>query len=888
MNVGQVGSATTVEWNISGGYFGTSGARSQTYGQPALIFTNVPQNNGWGEAVTRFSSDTVVTGAGTFSTANAGLAQDFVFAGNMQAYTGNVSMANTGDASTTLGLPTSNIVQYGGETVGGTIALGTVTSDGTGNWINNVAGTGTITGNNIIFNYGTDSAYNYVAVTNAITQRDGVYFLGDANVVASGVISDAGLLQKSGSGTLTLSGANTYSGGTQVTAGMLVLGNTAALGTGVATVSSGATLDVAGFGAANAITIAGTGNGGNPALWNSGTGGTIGLGGVTLSANASVGNATTDASKLLGLGNLNLTGGTLTIATGAVSVDIRSIGSGDIIIANGGTLYSQNGGSLTGTTGTITINSGGRMETRDTDNTAMTSVQDIVLDGGTLSRSVILNNNGGGAGTTLRNNISVNATNGGTITNNTGSFGQNYRLTGTLTGSGSLLLDGSQGVEFRGDTSGYAGIATVTSGALTFNPSANTSFGGVIAGTRPVIKAGENTMTFGTAHTYTGTTTINQGTLSVTGSGVLGGASGSTTDANNIVFGTSGANMALEFETAVNLGPASQIRFRNTGGTIGNGGTLRYIGTGNETVSKTLQCDSSIGIRLESDSVGGSVTFNGPFSQSGRALFLGGTGTGNNTLATALTTGSSMTKRGTGTWVLSAANTYTGATAVESGTLLVNGSLGNTSGVSVASGGVLGGSGSMAATISGAGLVSPGNSPGITTATAVDPTGGLDFALEFTATGSPTYSNTSASVNDVLRLTGGTPFTASLTATNVVDLYFDVTTLTSGDIFQGGFYTDTPGDFLASISDGTFAYWVTGNGSGTDRTFNGQGYYSLANYDAGLSVTHSTVAQTAAFVGGTVNGQVTQFAVVPEPAALGWAAAAMGLACWRIARRRHR
>ena len=390
-------------------------------------------------------------------------------------------------------------------------------------------------------------------------------------------------------------------------------------------------------------------------------------------------------------------------------------------------------------------------------------------------------------------------------------------------------------------------------------------------------------------NTYTGATVINQGTLVVSGSGALGGASGLTTDEGNIWFTSANANASLHFETVANLGPADQVRFRNTGGTIGNGGALVYIGTGNETVSKTLQCDSSIGIRLESDSVGGSVTFDGSFSQSGRALFLGGTGTGNNTLATALTTGSSMTKRGTGTWVLSAANTYTGATAVESGTLLVNGSLGNTSGVSVASGGVLGGSGSMAATISGAGLVSPGNSPGITTATAVDPTGGLDFALEFTATGSPSYSNTSASVNDVLRLTGGTPFTASLTATNVVDLYFDVTTLTSGDIFQGGFYTDTPGDFLASISDGTFAYWVTGNGSGTDRTFNGQGYYSLANYDAGLSVTHSTVAQTAAFVGGTVNGQVTQFVIVPEPGATAMlAAAGLAVAGWSLERRRHR
>jgi fibronectin-binding autotransporter adhesin len=484
--------------------------------------------------------------------------------------------------------------------------------------------------------------------------------------------------------------------------------------------------------------------------------------------------------------------------------------------------------------------------------------------------------------------------------------------------------------------------------------------------------------------------------------GVLRLTNANNSFVGNIELGTS-LRSTLEFTSAGALGAsgtANQIRFRNTGGTAGAGSLLLYTGSTNETVTKTIQCDTSIGIRLESNSVGGLVKFNGAFSiTSARPLYLGGTGIGDNELAIAFG-GATITKRDAGTWVLSAPNssyvgattlvggtlkvsklannavvssigsgstaaslvfnggalsyigagdatnrpftvsaapsisangaggltwnaasptfttvdtpyvftlggtstagnswgtvlgdngtgavgltkagagkwivtgahTFSGATAVDAGTLFVNGSLANTSGMSVGAGGTLGGSGSIAATLAGAGLVSPGNSPGITTANAVDPTGGMSFAFEFTGTGSPTYGNSSASVNDVLRLTAGSPFTASLSGANVVDVYFDVTSIAQNDTFRGGFYVDAGGVFIGSVGNATYQYWVKGNGTGTDQTFNGQGYFSLANFDAALTITKSTVADTANFGSGTVNGSVTQFVVVPEPATLG-------------------
>jgi autotransporter-associated beta strand protein len=70
------------------------------------------------------------------------------------------------------------------------------------------------------------------------------------------------------------------------------------------------------------------------------------------------------------------------------------------------------------------------------------------------------------------------------------------------------------------------------------------------------------------------------------------------------------------------------------------------------------------------------------------------------------------------TLTLSGSNSYTGATTVNSGTLLVNNTTGSgtgSGGVSVASGATLGGSGTIAGATAISGTLSPGNSPGVLT-----------------------------------------------------------------------------------------------------------------------------------------------------------------------------
>ena len=442
-------------------------------------------------------------------------------------------------------------------------------------------------------------------------------------------------------------------------------------------------------------------------------------------------------------------------------------GVGQIILSNASNTYNGdttvNQGILTATVtgalpgynspGKVTVASGAILGTRTGASWTMANIETLRANATWSSTGSILGLDTSGGNFVFSNDIagaqsiaklgnnSLTLSGNNTYTGNTYLYAGNNAL---IVDSATALGDGGD-VTFRGGTLRFsASGASLDLGSRIKNSSStvlldtngqNISISGNIDGsnTAGITKSGTGTLTLGDANTYTGSTIINQGTVVATGAAVLGGAAGSTADANNIVFGLNLNSGALEFETAANLGAASQIRFRNTGGTAGQGGVLKYVGTTTQTVSKTIQCDTSIGIRLESESVGGAVTFNGPFSQSNRALYLGGSGTGNNQMNTAFTGNGTLTKRDGGTWSLGAANTYTGTTSVEGGTLLINGSTAAAGMVNVSSGATLGGNGTSGNVTIADGFLSPGagldNTFAVRSLT-LDPSSTLVFGLD--------------------------------------------------------------------------------------------------------------------------------------------------------------
>ncbi len=440
---------------------------------------------------------------------------------------------------------------------------------------------------------------------------------------------------------------------------------------------------------------------------------------ASLSANLSVGGIQLDSGSLNGgtaTGNVIISSGNTLTLNGASLTDINYSNAGIVInSATGGTL-TINPDIIVGanqqwvTSRALTVTGGINLNANTLSfNTAGTA--NVMTLSGVISGTGSLNKTAG-TGTLTLNNTDNNFE--GTVTLVGGTTNITKLTNG---GSNSSLGKGSSSIVFNGATLSYTGTTTDTTdrvidmragaainnngvgGQITIT-AANVSQGGT-ASARILSLGGSNTNdnTFnsilgnsgsGTSistlqkngtgkwiitgtQLYTGATIVNAGLLAIGGSTILGGATGSTADAGNIVFGQNLNSGRLEFVTVANLGAADQIRFRNTGGTAGLGGALVYVGTTDETLSKTIQCDTSIGIRLESNSVGGKLTYNGPFSQTNRMLYLGGTGTGDNTLATAFTGTGGLTKRDAGTWILTGTNTYTGDTTVMDGVFTVSG-----------------------------------------------------------------------------------------------------------------------------------------------------------------------------------------------------------------------
>ena len=352
-------------------------------------------------------------------------------------------------------------------------------------------------------------------------------------------------------------------------------------------------------------------------------------------------------------------------------------------------------------------------------------------------------------------------------------------------------------------------------GTIDVDPGQTLTYNGIIAagtGTGGLTKIDLGTLLLGGANTYTGVTTISGGMLGVStlaNGGVSSGIGQSSNAAANLIL---------------------------------DGGTLQYTGAGTSSDRLFTLTSNGGGSTIDASGAGafnltnaGSVVLSGGGPQT---LTLNGTNAGANTLAVAVPNGAgttSLIKAGSGTWVLSGANTYTGTTSVIGGTLGLSGGsaiadtgavvLANTAGVvlalqssetigSLAGGGATGGNVALNANT----LTAGGNNATTTFAGVMSGAGALTKAGTgiFTLAGANTYTGTTTINAGTLEIgSGGT--TGSIASANLVDngtLSFNRSDAVSynGVISSTGGVTVNGGGTLTLGSANTYSGATTVNG----------------------------------------------------------------------------
>jgi len=419
----------------------------------------------------------------------------------------------------------------------------------------------------------------------------------------------------------------------------------------------------------------------------------------------------------LKLSNTNTYSGLTTVSAGVLSYGITNALNGDVTV-NGQTAKLDLL-SFSDTVGTVTLSGGGTL-TGNSGKT-LTTTGSFEMQNGTVSiilagASMPLNKTSTGSVTLSKANTYTGLT---TVTEGVLSYGINGAIsTGAVTVNGGTLALGSYYDTVGTVTLASGSITGSNATGLTTTGSFEMQSGSVsakLAGTMPLNKTTAGTVTLSAANTYTGLTTVSEGTLayginsalstgavtvsggtlaldtytdtvgtvtltsgSITGtgtSGILTASTGNTFEmqSGSVTAVLDGTNIPLNKTTAGMVTLSNTNTY--TGLTTVSAGTLAYgisdaISTGAVTVSGgTLALGSYV------DSVGTVTLASGSITGTGTSGILAAS-TGNTFemqggSVTAVLDGTNipLNKTTAGMVTLSNTNTYTGLTTVSAGTL---------------------------------------------------------------------------------------------------------------------------------------------------------------------------------------------------------------------------
>ncbi|WP_374407787.1 autotransporter-associated beta strand repeat-containing protein [Hydrogenophaga sp.] len=612
--------------------------------------------------------------------------------------TGSLTKAGAG----TLTLTGANTYAGGSTLSAGTVVLGS----GTG-----TLGSGTLTlaGGNLALNPGSSGAtYTYanpinVTANGTIASDDGLTVLSGTVNIASGAtlkvgtagwsgktltmagnVSGAGSLTIQGqgltvdgygtstNGVVTLSGVNSYSGSTTVTTGTLKAGSTGAFSAHSATTTStGVVVDLAGH--SNSMgSLAGwgtvTNNGATAATLSMGeNNASTTFGGVMQDGTATLA-LTKTGSGTLALSGANTFTGLTTISGGTLQLgdggSFGKVGSGDVL--NNGVLAFNRTVSLT----VPNAISGTGSLTKATGNTITLTGANSYSGTTTISAGTLQVGSGGTSGTlgsgavTVDGTLAFSRSDALTVTNDIGGSGSltkagggTLTLTGANTYAGTTTVSAGALQVGNGGTAGTLGSGSISnSGSLVFNRSDDLTVANGISGTGTLTQVGGGTLSLSGTSTYSGTSTINQGTLKIIGSGRLGSG------AYSGLAVAGGSSFEFASNATQQLSSISgEGSFTHSGlGTLTLSGTPSFTGTYNLNGPTTISgagnlAKSGLGY-ASAVNIGGYVTLAG-----GNNSFLGFQGNASATTVVTLNPGGTLYNPGA-TFHLTNGITFNGGT----------------------------------------------------------------------------------------------------------------------------------------------------------------------------------------------------------------------------------
>ena len=332
-----------------------------------------------------------------------------------------------------------------------------------------------------------------VADNNIILFGNSVIDVGSGTAELDGTINGDGGFTIDGDGSLVLAGANSFSGPVTLADGTVVLADDDALSTVVLTMDDSTTLELRdGITASNDIELI------NAASIHV-TSGNAALSGVISGS----GCPSTGGAGSLTLSGVNTYLGTTTVTESTLYLaGAGSIASSDSVVVNSGAAFDISG--ISGPSTQINPLSG--------------------------SGNVVLGSK------TLVVNSSFDSTFSGTMSG-TGSLTKEGDCTLTLTGAntysgGTLVSAGT----LKGNTNGLQGNIE-NNAQVTFALSTAGTYPGILSGSGDVVKTGDATLTFSGANTYTGSTSIEEGKVFLSGSGSFGTGSVALATGTGIILG---------------------------------------------------------------------------------------------------------------------------------------------------------------------------------------------------------------------------------------------------------------------------------------------------------------------------------------------------------------